>query len=109
MSNSLISAVIKGKVRNKNNSLIGVELKINELAIRTSSKKDGEFQLNNVKVGEFEIKSFLSGFTPQSNEVTISNIDDTLNLEIEMTKENHLENDIVVTGTRSPQPIQNYI
>lgn len=107
ISNNLISAVIKGKVRNKNNSLIGVELKINELAIRTSSKKDGEFQLNNVKVGEFEIKSFLSGFTPQSNEVTISNIDDTLNLEIEMTKEYHLENDIVVTGTRSPQTIHN--
>lgn len=107
VSNSLISAVIKGKVKNKGISLIGVELKINELGVRTSSKKGGEFELNNVKVGDFELISFLTGFTLQNNEVTINDVNDTINIDIEMTKEYQLENDIVITGTRSPQNIHN--
>lgn len=87
---------IIGKISDpQNKPLLGVSITISELHRDTTSDDKGNFQLNNLPLGNHRITFSLVGYTTKTNTVRITQKETTLN--IDLVEQTHLMDEVIIS------------
>lgn len=93
------NAVLKGVVTQKNNHqpMPGASVYFSGTTTGTATNNKGEFQIKNLKPGDYDLVVSFSGFSRQNQKIAIEPGNNVLNIEMEESKSQLGE--VVVTGT----------
>lgn len=96
---SLAQGSVSGTVtdRNTGETLIGVNILINELNIGVATDADGNFEIDNVATGTYELVARYVGYNTLRENVTISDGEETV-VNLEMTVSTAMLDEAVVTA-----------
>lgn len=100
------NAVLKGVVtqKEKQQPMPGASVYFSGTTIGTATNNKGEYQIKNVKPGEYELVVSFSGFSRFKKKIAIKEGNNVLNFAMEESK-NQL-GEIVVTGTGTPHHLK---
>lgn len=96
------SAEITGKVTGQGDLLPFANITIEELEIKKTSDKNGEFKFSDIEQGNYKLKVSYVGYITYEKVV---NVKDDVFLDIELVPDNLNREEIVVTATRTKIPI----
>jgi outer membrane receptor for ferrienterochelin and colicins len=110
---SLAQTTIKGTVSSDGTPLPLANVLLKKTSKATISNNNGNYSINNVSTGNYEIVASYTGYKPQRKNITVS---DTLTIVIDFDlKESNTLDEVVITGTlkpvsriESPVPVEVY-
>ena len=89
---------ISGTVSEKNNLLPGASIRIKNAGIGTTTNSGGNYQLKNLKAGNYILEVSFMGYQPQQKNITL-NAD--LNINFSLITAAYLAEEVIVRGTRA--------
>ncbi|MEX2455657.1 MAG: carboxypeptidase-like regulatory domain-containing protein, partial [Balneolaceae bacterium] len=96
---ALAQGVVSGTVTDADSdeTLIGVNILIDELDLGMPTDAEGQFQFSNVPVGEYQLEARYIGFNTVQRSVTVADGEETV-VNLEMTMSNAELDELVVTS-----------
>jgi len=101
--NLMAQGSISGKVisQDDNEALVGASVVIESIQKGIATDIDGNYRINKIKAGEYEVKVSYIGYKQAVKKIQIENNDLTLNFELE--KDVQLTDEVMVSATRADE------